>query len=128
MANYYGGYPYGQDPQNPYSTLTVPNPRIQYSQSPQYFNPVIGVAGQASAESYPIAPGNTIVMEDTDPNSGLLFIKYRDAFGNNPVLRIYKRVDEKQNQNDSKPAVSNGIDELRKEVAEMRKALDDLMK
>ncbi len=98
------------------------------------YNPIIGVVGRAGAESYPVAPGNTVVLADTDPNSGLLFVKSRDAFGNNPVIEVYKRVSVSGNQNGQISGNSpdyvtkDAFSELQRTVNEIKKTMDEFVK
>lgn len=114
---------------NPYNAPANINQQpLSVSQQPAVYNPIIPVVGRAGAESYPIGPGNTLVLLDTDPNSGLLFIKSRDTFGNNPILEVYKKVEEPKNQNEVSFVSQNSFDELKQLVTEMKKSLDELMK
>ena len=135
MANpYFQGYPntgvYGATQYNQQAM----QPMQSYGNNTQYYNPLIGVVGKAGAESYPIAPGNTIVLADTDPNSGLLFVKSRDAFGNTPVIEVYKRVSVSGNQNGSNSVsnpdyvTSDSFNELQKTVNEIKRTIDELVK
>lgn len=127
---YYNDYRGSQYSQFPISTGQLMNPQSQTlpSSQPTVYNPIIAVVGRAGAESYPIAPGNTLVLMDTDPNSGLIFIKSRDTFGNNPILEVYKKVEEPKNQNEVNFVSQASFNELKDLVTDLKKSIDELMK
>ena len=127
---YYNDYRGPQYPQFPISTGQLTNPQSQSlpPSPPTVYNPIIAVVGRAGAESYPIGPGNTLVLMDTDPNSGLIFIKSRDTFGNNPILEVYKKVEEPKNQNETNFVSQTSFNELKDLVTDLKKSIDELMK
>lgn len=127
--DYYRGALPGIQTTNPYNTpASITQQPVAVSQQPTVYNPIIAVVGRAGAESYPIGPGNTLVLMDTDPNSGLIFIKSRDTFGNNPILEVYKKVEEPKNQNEVNFVSQASFNELKDLVADLKKSIDELMK
>lgn len=127
--DYYRGTLTGIQTTNPYNAPTNTNQQpLSATQQLAVYNPIIPVVGRAGAESYPIGPGNTLVLMDTDPNSGLIFIKSRDTFGNNPILEVYKKVEEPKNQNEVNFVTQSSFNELKELVTDMKKSIDELMK
>lgn len=72
--------------QQPYS-MTAPNSmNIQSTQTPQP-NTFVWVSGEQAARSYPIAPGATVLMMDSEAQT--FYIKKADASGRPFPLEIY---------------------------------------
>lgn len=69
------------------------NQQMQPPQPPQCNCGIIWVLGEAEAKSYPVAPGNTVILWDKD--NPTIFIKSADVSGV-PSLRILDWVERQQ--------------------------------
>ena len=99
--NYYGN-PYYQQP-NYYGNGAVPDmlnqQKIQYQQMPtptpmQPTNDMLWVLGEVEAQSYPVAPNNTVIL--WDKNRPTIYIKSANAQGV-PSIRILDFVERSIN-------------------------------
>lgn len=99
--NYYGN-PYYQQP-NYYGNGAVPDmlnqQKIQYQQTPiptpmQPTNDMLWVLGEVEAQSYPVAPNNTVIL--WDKNRPTIYIKSANAQGV-PSIRILDFVERSIN-------------------------------
>lgn len=66
---------------------TAPAPQPQTAPQPQSNNGLIWVQGEAGAKSYPVAPGATVMLMDSEDNR--FYIKSADASGMPLPLRIF---------------------------------------
>lgn len=99
---YYNGNPYFQQP-NYYGNGAMPDmlnqQKMQYQQMPQQAmptqaDPMLWVLGQTEAESYPVAPNNTVTL--WDKNNPTIYIKSANAQGV-PSIRILDFVERVPN-------------------------------
>lgn len=74
---------------NPY----FQNPYITNNNS----NAIIWVQGESGAKAYPVAPGNSIALFDSENDR--FFIKTTDASGMPLPLRVFNYVEQKDNNN-----------------------------
>lgn len=88
-------YPYGYSPYQP-QFYQPPMPdqlaqlrQGQYQQMPQnqQNSPIIWVQGEAAARSYMVAPGNTVMLMDSDAST--FYLKSADGSGVPQPLRIF---------------------------------------
>ena len=124
-------YPYQTGPSTGpiYPNSTMPGAYSPASQAiPQVnsaYSSIIPVNGKEGVDNYPVAPGNTLVFMDT--STGLLYVKYRDAYGNIPVINVYQKQETKEEIKMDQISRSD-FDSLSKEVKELRDILDSLTK
>lgn len=73
------------------------NPYFQnpYMVSNNNSNSIIWVQGESGAKAYPVAPGNSIALFDSE--SDRFFIKSTDASGMPSPLRVFNYVEQKEN-------------------------------
>lgn len=87
--NPYYGNPYFTQQQGYFSNGAMPDmlnqQKMQYHQMPQHTNDLIFVLGQNEAESYPVAPNNTVTL--WDKNQPTIYIKSANAQGV-PSIRV----------------------------------------
>ena len=95
---YYNNNPYFQQQPNFYGNGAMPDmlnqQKMQYQQMPQQTNDLIFVLGQNEAESYPVAPNNTVTL--WDKNNATIYIKSANAQGV-PSIRILDFVERVSN-------------------------------
>lgn len=90
------GQGYGQPMQDQLSHLRQPYPMGQQIQQAvpvpqnQPDNPMIWVQGEAGAKAYMVAPGNTVVLWDSE--EPVIYIKSADAAGM-PGMRVFEYVE-----------------------------------
>lgn len=100
---YYNNNPYFQQQPNFYGNGAMPDmlnqQKMQYQQMPQQTmptqaEPMLWVLGQTEAESYPVAPNNTVTL--WDKNNPTIYIKSANAQGV-PSIRILDFTERTQN-------------------------------
>lgn len=100
---YYNSNPYFQQQPNFYGNGAMPDilnqQKMQYQQMPQQImptqaDPMLWVLGQTEAESYPVAPNNTVTL--WDKNNPTIYIKSANAQGV-PSIRILDFVERVPN-------------------------------
>jgi hypothetical protein len=100
---YYNNNPYFQQQPNFYGNGAMPDmlnqQKMQYQQMPQQTmptqaEPMLWVLGQTEAESYPVAPNNTVTL--WDKNNPTIYIKSANAQGV-PSIRILDFVERAPN-------------------------------
>ena len=100
---YYNNNPYFQQQPNFYGNGAMPDmlnqQKMQYQQMPQQVmptqaDPMLWVLGQTEAESYPVAPNNTVTL--WDKNNPTIYIKSANAQGV-PSIRILDFVERVPN-------------------------------
>ena len=100
---YYNNNPYFQQQPNFYGNGAMPDmlnqQKMQYQQMPQQAmptqtDPMLWVLGQTEAESYPVAPNNTVTL--WDKNNPTIYIKSANAQGV-PSIRILDFVERVPN-------------------------------
>lgn len=99
----------------PYNTFPVYQPPYQMQ------NGLIFVQGEAGAKSYPVSPGGTVLLMDSEGDR--FFLRSADGAGMPLPLRKFefKEIKE-QPQNSSNEDIAG----LRKEIDEMKKLLEGL--
>lgn len=113
---------------NPYALPQTYLPNQQASQQTS----VIWVQGEAGAKAYPVAPGNQVLLMDSETNK--FFIKSADYSGMPQPLRVFE-YSEVVNKPAIEADVKNQNDYVSREefegfkikLDEMKKALDELM-
>lgn len=111
LANY-PTYPQMQQPQ-----IQMPQPQQPNNQSN---NSIIWVQGNAAAKSYPVAPGNTVMMLDSE--EPVFYIKSVDTSGMPAPLRVFdfiERTETVSQHIDTDNFVTR--DEFEKRIAELGK-------
>lgn len=104
--------------QNPYYPTAVPSYPSQISSSG-----ITWVQGESGAKAYPVAPGNTVLLMDSE--SSVFYIKSTDASGIPQPLRTFdysERIEAKAEE------VANANYVTRDEFDELKKLIDDLTK
>lgn len=89
--------PYYQMPQPQQLQIQAPAqqmPQPQPQQKPA--SPIIWVQGEAGARAYPVAPGESVMMLDSD--ASIFYIKTADQSGMPLPLRTFDFVERKQQQ------------------------------
>ena len=111
-------YPYYQ--YAPYNGSVEPSQRMQASQTG-----ITWVQDRSEAERYPIAPNNVVVLWDI--NSPCIYRKQADTTGR-PTMQIYDLVERKETnieKSATEYATVGDLNNLKKEVAELKKAMGD---
>ena len=133
--NYYPSY-YPGSFQNGYQTyqgqqLTAPpqvQPQTQMQAASQTTNPITWVQGEAAAKSFPVAPGTSVLLMDSE--ASVFYIKTSDASGMPLPLRTFdyaERVEAKSSQVQTPNTIQNGSpeyitrDEFEKRIAEIER-------
>lgn len=158
MPNY-NNYPMAYQPSfngpsyGPQTTATIQpsfgyqNPSYGYQpQMPSYgvdqsMNSFIWVQGEAGANAYPVARGQTVMLMDANPNSNMFYIKSADSYTGRPLpleKYHYSRVIE-NSQNDQQNSMGMDLqntnnayvpreefDALKAQIAKLQKTLADL--
>lgn len=94
-GNYYGFNPgyYPSRGAMPDNLAQLRGQQVQMPQgAAQYGNGIIWVLGEAEARSYPVAPGNTVILWDRD--NPTIFVKSADASGI-PSIKAFDLVERK---------------------------------
>jgi hypothetical protein len=87
--------PYYQMPQPQQLQIQAPAQQMpQPQQKPA--SPIIWVQGEAGARAYPVAPGESVMMLDSD--ASIFYIKTADQSGMPLPLRTFDFVERKQQQ------------------------------
>ena len=99
MAMYNSYYPATyQSPigYNQYPQIAMPQtqqiPQVSMSAPPQNSNGIIWVQGESAAKAYPVAPGNSILLMDSEDQR--FYIKAADASGMPLPLRMFSYTEE----------------------------------
>ena len=138
------GSQYSTQMQQPYQT-----PSYGYQQQPPYgldqnTNSFVWVQGEAGANAYQVARGQTVMLMDANPNSNMFYLKSADPFTGRPLpleKYHYSKVIDNQIQNDANSSMgmdmqaSNGsyvpreeFDTLKSQLEKLQKTLDELTK
>lgn len=158
MPNYnnYSGYQpmYGAPSYGPQTTglqqsYGYNTPSYGYQQQPTYgldqnTNSIVWVQGEAGANAYPVARGQTVMLMDANPNSNMFYLKSADPYTGRPLpleKYHYSKIVDAQIQNDANSSMgmdmqaSNGsyvpreeFDSLKAQLDKLQKTLDDLTK
>ena len=124
MPNYQTPIPYQQ--QYPQVQQTISNTPITANQNTA--NSIIWVQGEAGAKAYPVAPGNSVLLMDSE--SECFYIKSTDSSGIPMPLRVFSYNEIVQTQptqhqqsqaGDTEQYVTKSeFDELKKVIEEMQ--------
>lgn len=121
MPNYQTLIPYQQ--QYPQVQQTISNTPITSNQNTA--NSIIWVQGEAGAKAYPVAPGNSVLLMDSE--SECFYIKSTDSSGIPMPLRVFSyneivQTQHQQNQaGDTEQYVTmSEFNELKKIIEEMQ--------
>ena len=94
-------------------------PQVQQQAPAQQSNGLIWIQGEAAAKSYLVAPGNTVLLMDSEAQK--FYIKSADASGMPQPLRVFEY---KEVSSGSAPQVDMGKyvtrDEVEKMIAELK--------
>lgn len=94
-----------------------------FSSQQQLNNQIQWVQGEAGAKAYPIAPGSTVLLMDSE--SSVFYIKSSDATGIPQPLRSFEYTER---VHDNTLNTDSGDYVTRKEFDELKKMIDDLTK
>lgn len=130
MPNYPYALPQTYTPYYPQQYNYVPQPQ-QQPQQQSTNSGLIWVQGESGAKSYLVAPGNTVLLMDSE--SQKFYIKSADASGMPMPLRIFEYAEIKPQNASQKHESSSGIDmssyvtknELEQKLAELRGSNND---
>lgn len=99
------------------------------------------VLGESGAAGYPVARGDQALLLDATPNSNKFWIKSTDPYSGRPLpLESYRYEKEQNFQNGSQNASQapssydmeyvpkNEMESMKREIAELKKMLEDLTK
>ena len=100
---------------NPYQNYQNPYLSMNNNNS----NAIIWVQGESGAKAYPVAPGNSIALFDSENDR--FFIKTSDASGMPLPLRVFNYVEQKENNS------INTIHEINTDDFVTRKEFDELL-
>lgn len=100
-------------------TYTNTSAAVSFSASPQ--NTFVWVSGEQAARSYPVAPGATVLMMDSDAST--FYIKKADASGKPFPLEIYDFV-----RRDETPAAAAGANQNFVKMEELDGIIEEKVK
>ena len=105
--------PYSMYPNSPNAYSTVPNIPQQNQGN------IVWVQGRAGAEAYPVAPGNRLMLMDS--NEPVVYVKQADMSGRMLPLMIYDLVERVETSNTpqiTQAAESVDYDRIRQIISE----------
>lgn len=105
---------------NPTITGTNPTYIPPTQVMPRPTSSIVWVQGESGAKGYPVAPGNTVLLMDSESNK--FYMKNIDTFGK-PSIKTYVYEEEKPVQ--EVPSQNDYVS--RKEFDELKQKLDELM-
>ena len=111
----------------PQTQQQVPQ-QMQMQQQSQQFNSKIYVQGDAGAKSYLVAPGNTVILWDSE--APVFYEKSADYSGVPHIRRAIYRYEDETPQNkqifaESDYATKNDVESIRKELEALRAKFAD---
>lgn len=112
----------------PQSQQAVPQ-QMQMQQQTQQYNSKIYVQGDAGAKSYLVAPGNTVILWDSE--APVFYEKSADYSGVPHIRRAFYSYEDtvpqtKQNLAVSEFATKNDVEDIRKEIEALRAKFGDM--
>lgn len=120
----YNYFPNYQNPYFPNYPTQTPTPTMAQTQQN---NGIVWVQGEAGAKSYMVAPGQSVMLMDSEAN--VFYIKSSDASGMPMPLRIFDYTERKSGETKiSSPAPTPNMEdyvtkaELEERLAKMTKA------
>lgn len=117
----YNGYASQVNTQMPNMNAYQPQPQVQPQQQ-SVASGIIWVQGEQGAKGYPVAPGNSVLLMDTEDQ--VFYIKTTDYNGVPQPLKIYEyaeRVVTDSQKQDSEYVSRNEFEELKKLIEELTK-------
>ncbi len=121
INNYgYPMYPMPYQQQYPIQQQTVSNTPVTVNQNPQHGTGIIWVQGEAGAKAYPVAPGLSVLLMDSEKDC--FYIKTTDASGVPMPLRIFTYTEVVQSQQARQPEPQYVT---REEFEELKRMLQD---
>ena len=87
----------------------------------QFSSSIIWVQGEVGAKAYPIAPGNSLILMDSESNK--FYIKSVD-FSGKPSIKSYTYTEDSVEEKAKEPAPEYVTKE---EFLELKKTIDELM-
>lgn len=131
MAIYNYGLPINYQTPVPYQQQ-YPQVQQTVSQTPIMSNQnrstgMVWVQGEAGAKAYPVAPGNSVLLMDSE--SDVFYIKSTDASGVPMPLRVFNYseiVQTQQQEQTTEPSIDTSQFVTRSELDELRQMIDEL--
>lgn len=121
INNYgYPMYPMPYQQQYPIQQQTVSNTPVTVNQNPQHGTGIIWVQGEAGAKAYPVAPGLSVLLMDSEKDC--FYIKTTDASGVPMPLRTFTYTEVVQSQQVRQPEPQYVT---REEFEELKRMLQD---
>lgn len=121
INNYgYPMYPMPYQQQYPIQQQTVSNTPVTVNQNPQHGTGIIWVQGEAGAKAYPVAPGLSVLLMDSEKDC--FYIKTTDASGVPMPLRTFTYTEVVQSQQARQPEPQYVT---REEFEELKRMLQD---
>lgn len=121
INNYgYPMYPMPYQQQYPIQQQTVSNAPVTVNQNPQHGNGIIWVQGEAGAKAYPVGPGTSMLLMDSERDC--FYIKTTDASGVPMPLRTFTYTEVVQSQQARQPEPQYVT---REEFEELKRMLQD---
>ena len=123
MPNYQTPIPYQQ--QYPQVQQTISNTPITANQNTA--NSIIWVQGEAGAKAYPVAPGNSVLLMDSEAEC--FYIKSTDSSGIPMPLRVFSYneiVQTQQTQHQQNQTVDTEQYVTKSEFDELKKVIEDM--
>ena len=123
INNYgYPMYPMPYQQQYPIQQQTVSNTPVTVNQNPQHGTGIIWVQGEAGAKAYPVAPGLSVLLMDSEKDC--FYIKTTDASGVPMPLRTFTYTEVVQSQQVRQPEPRPQY-VTREEFEELKRMLQD---
>lgn len=123
INNYgYPMYPMPYQQQYPIQQQTVSNTPVTVNQNPQHGTGIIWVQGEAGAKAYPVAPGLSVLLMDSEKDC--FYIKTTDASGVPMPLRTFTYTEVVQSQQVRQPEPQPQY-VTREEFEELKRMLQD---
>ena len=113
----YSGFPVTYQPMMPMQYQPTIQPQAPNISNSGTNNGIVWVQGEAGAKAYPVAPGNSLLLMDSEAHQ--FYIKSTDQSGMPMPLRIfsYEEVLESVKNSDSKDFITR--DEFEKRISEL---------
>lgn len=108
----------------------------------QTTNSIVWVQGEAGANAYPVARGQTVMLMDANPNSNMFYLKSADPYTGRPLpleKYHYSKVIDNQIQNDQQSSTGMNqqsmsgsyvpreeFEALKTQITKLQKTLADL--
>ena len=103
-----------------YTPVQAPNQNL----APVQQNGIIWVQGEAGAKAYPVAPGNSVLLMDSEAEC--FYIKSTDSSGVPMPLRAFTYTEIVQSNEVKEPSIDTSQFVTRGELDELRHMIDEL--